>query len=454
METEKVCVVALAVSLAVTAFGGNPTAARVSRVFDRMGRSTAEHPETVRVLFYGQSIVGQDWGMKFIVPELKRRYPTVRFVAENRALGGHESPALIRTAEADLYPFYPDLLFFHVYGPVEKYTEIVRRVRARTTADIVLWTSQLNRKEGEDAEAIRKLLEHPDARSLAIRETADRYGCMFVDLRAKWCRMLLEKNIPSGEMLRDGIHLKQESLKPYADMLIEDLPFDGGLAANPAAGEVREVPASLKLEFDGNRVVAVSTGETGAEYDVLLDGKPVDDFGDMWTFTRVSPGVKNTVWPMLKLVNRVTPSCRREKWTLTFLEGISDDGAVIPYRVEGSVTGEDGVGCNTNDFVSTSGRVAIPARSWPGFKGKWGRWTYLKQKPYPGLKVEWENVPMFVNPFAPGEKDAETVLVQGCANGHHTLELKPRKSGPTGIARFRIHRPVSLAEPGCSFHNK
>lgn len=85
METEKVCVVALAVSLAVTAFGGNPTAARVSRVFDRMGRSTAEHPETVRVLFYGQSIVGQDWGMKFIVPELKRRYPTVRSPSRNPA---------------------------------------------------------------------------------------------------------------------------------------------------------------------------------------------------------------------------------------------------------------------------------------------------------------------------------------------------------------------------------
>lgn len=434
----------LAVSALANAFAGNPTAERVSRVFDRMRRSTAERPETVRVLFYGQSITAQNWGMKYIVPELKRRYPTVRFVAENRAIGGYESPILIRTAEADLYPFYPDLLFFHVYGPIEKYTEIVKRVRSRTTADIVLWTSHLDKKEGPDAAAISKLMEHPDARSVAIRKTADKYGCMFVDLRSKWCRMLLDKNICSGEMLVDSIHLKGSSLRPYADMIMEDLPFDGKLVANAAAGEIREVAGSLKLEFDGNRVSAVSSGEVGAEYDVFLDGKPVESFGDMWTFTRVTPGVTNTVWPMLSMVCRSVPSCRREKWSLTFLDGFNAAGTVIPYRVAGSVTGPDGVGCNTNDFRSFSGKVVIPAASWPVFGGEWGRWKYLKQSPYAGLSVEWENVPMFVSPYAPGEKAVETVLVQGCANGHHTLELKPRKRGRLGISRFRICRPSSL----------
>ena len=438
---EKKLVFAAALLLSAMALAGNPTADRVSRVFDRMRRSTAESPATVRILFYGQSITAQNWGMKYVVPELKRRYPTVRFVAENRAIGGYESPVLIRKAEADLYPFYPDLLFFHVYGPVEKYAEIVKRVRARTTADIVLWTSHLDKKEGRDAAAIRQLLKQPDARSLAIRKTADKYGCMFVDLRSKWCRMLLDRNICSGEMLVDSIHLKGTSLRPYADMIIEDLPFDGALVENRAAGEIREVAPSLKLSFDGNRVSAVSSGEVGAAYDVFLDGKPVESLGDMWTFTRTTPGVTNTVWPMLSMVCRSVPSCQREKWTLTFLDGFNSSGTVIPYRVVGSVTGPDGVGCNTNDFQSSSGKVVIPAASWPSFGGQWGRWNYLKQRPYAGLSVEWENVPMFESPYVPGEKGVETVLVQGCANGPHALELKPRKRGRLGISRFRICQP-------------
>ena len=428
--------------VASAAFGSvNPTANRVSRTFARMARSTAERPETVRILFYGQSIVGQDWGMKFIVPELKRRYPTVRFVAENRALGGYEAPTLIKTAEADLYPFYPDLLFFHVYGETDKYIEIVRRVRERTAADVILWSSHLNAKEGESKEKIEDLLARPDSRSMVIRGTADRYGCMFVDLRSKWCRMLLDAGKVAQDMLRDGIHMKAESLPVYANMLTEDLPFGCAETANAQAGTVQEREASLRLAFTGNRVVAVADGQAGAEYDVILDGKPVEEYGEMWTFTRTTPGVRNTKWPMLKSVNRVTPSCRRETWTLTFLDGINEGGTVIPYRVDGSVTGADGIGCNTNDFVSASGRVAIPAKSWPGFKGKWGRWNYLKQKPYPGLKVEWENVPMFVAPYRPGARHEETVLVQGCANGPHVLELRPRTPGPLGILKFRTYAP-------------
>ena len=49
-----------------------------------------------------------------------------------------------RNAKPDApYPWYPDLLVFHVYGPVDKYEQIIRNVRERTTAEIVLWTSHL-----------------------------------------------------------------------------------------------------------------------------------------------------------------------------------------------------------------------------------------------------------------------------------------------------------------------
>ena len=87
----------------------------------------------------------------------------MKFMFHNAAIGGFISPALIRTAEHDLYPWYPDILVFHVYGPVDKYEEIIRNVRARTTAEIVLWTSHLSARETLD--------KNPDAeqRIVAIR---------------------------------------------------------------------------------------------------------------------------------------------------------------------------------------------------------------------------------------------------------------------------------------------
>lgn len=48
-----------------------------------------------------------------------------------------------------------------------------------------------------------------------------------------------------------------------------------------------------------------------------------------------------------------------EDWTLTCLPDSTPDGKKIHFRVEGSVTGPDGDGWNTERFVSPSGRVVI-----------------------------------------------------------------------------------------------
>ena len=424
--------------LAASAVEPNPTWWRISRTMERMARSTAEHPETVRILFYGQSIVQQPWNLRYLVPELKKRYPTVNFVVENRAIGGYQSPVLIKTAEADLYPFYPDLLFFHVYGPTDKYAEIVRRVRERTTADVVLWTSHLDRKEGETPEKIRELLARPDKRSQDIRATADKYGCMFVDLRTKWCKMLLEKGIPSGDLLKDGIHMKDEAFPVYTGMIGEDLFAGGDAKANPVAGCVRTLPGATRLEFDGNRVVAVANGEAGGEYEVYLDGRKVGDWPEMWTMTRASKGPAKRSWnPVLDRVRPGTTPAVAETWTLTFLPGGKDDGTAVPFSLAGSVTGEDGTGWSTNRFVSKSGRVVIEPDDW--MSKFW--WGYHKVKPEPGYRVTWEARPMVVSPYRPGAKGERTVLVQNCRHGRHVLELKPLKSGPLGIASFDVYRP-------------
>ncbi|MCQ2391316.1 MAG: family 20 glycosylhydrolase [Kiritimatiellae bacterium] len=417
----------------------NPTRARISRTLERMQRSTLENPETVRVLFYGQSIVQQNWGPLYVIPVLQKKYPTVKFVVENRAIGGYTTPALIKTAEADLYPFYPDLLFFHDYGDTKLYTEIVRRARERTTADIVLWTSHLNLAEGQTLEKTAALLAKPDARSIAIRETADQFNCMYIDLRTKWCRMLLASGRESYAMLNDTIHMKSTSLATYAEMIAEDILAEGALSPNPAAGQVTTSPAALSFTFTGNRVVATANGETGAEYDVFLDGKPVGECRTAWTMTRTSKGPSKRSWnPVLDRVDFGGGVPVAEKWTLTFLPGASKDGKHIPFKLTGSVTGEDGEGNKDKSFVSKSGRVAIQPDGWAD--NFW--WGYHKTEPQPGYQVTWETKPLFTSPAKPGTKGEDIVLVQGCANGPHTLELKPRKPGPLGFATFTVYAPA------------
>ena len=123
---------------------------------------------------------------------------------------------------------------------------------------------------------------------------------------------------------------------------------------------------------------------------------------------------------------------------LTFLPGASKDGKHIPFRLTGSVTGEDGEGNKDKPFVSKSGRVAIQPDGWSS--DFW--WGYHKTEPQPGYQVTWETKPLFTSPAKPGAKGEDIVLVQGCTNGPHTLVLKPRKPGPLGFATFTVYTPA------------
>ncbi len=90
----------------------------------QLSESTPQSLGKLRVLFYGQSITAQSW-TKTVEKELRQRYPSVQFDFHNPAFGGFTAPNLVRTAKHDLFPWYPDPLIFHVYGPIEQYEEIV-----------------------------------------------------------------------------------------------------------------------------------------------------------------------------------------------------------------------------------------------------------------------------------------------------------------------------------------
>lgn len=413
---------------------------RIQRTMRILEESTFGTPATVRVLFYGQSIVQQGWN-KQVMAEWKSRYPSVTFECENRAIGGFESPALSRTAESDLFPFYPDILFFHVYGPLEKYEEIVRRTREKTTADIVLWTSHLRRSE-DPADKLAKR----DARSQSIRMIADKYGCAVVDLNRKWSEMLLARGWESGDLLTDNIHMKRATaaLDYYADCIEEDLVRIPHGKDNPLSGTITRIPAdsptvkrdadgALSLCFTGNRVIAVSDGTGNGTCRLLLDGKEPASFPELFENTRPSKGPGNSWMPLVKRIP-VSANPVAEDWKLEYLPEVTSN--VFHYAVTGSVTGYDGDGWSTNRFVSKSGRVTIEAS---GFM-MWQH-NYFKVVPKAGFGCTWKTYPLYTDPYVATSVGVRTMLVQGCENCPHVLEIRPEAGGAAGIGEFIVYTP-------------
>ena len=432
---------AFVVGAAMADDGENPSVANIQRTLARMAASTPDDPATVRWMFYGQSITAQPW-TKLVEQDLARRFPSVNFVFHKPAIGGFTSPALIRTAEHDLYPWYPDLLVFHVYGPVDKYAEIIRNVRARTTAEIVLLTSHLSAKETLDT--------NPDVneRIVAIRQIAKRHDCMLIDVRKRWIAYLQEHNLEPSALLRDGVHLNDEGVKLLASFVAPELVHDPSLQTSPQAGNVTEIPldspavrqdetGNLTLTFTGNRVVTVSGGAGEESVDILLDGEEMSGRRELWAATR--PSTAPQMWmPAIKQVSfEKTPVT--EGWTLTCLPDSTPDAKRVHFRVEGSITGEDGEGFSDERFVSRSGRVVIDPADW---HLAWCL-SYKKLQLPDGFQIKWKTYPLFTARYEPQPAGTETVLVQNCANGKHQLTLRG-PAGRAGITAFRVYAPASV----------
>lgn len=433
----------------------NPTCRYVQRTLRKLAMSTAEHPAHVRVLFYGQSIVAQGWNNR-IIDDWKKRFPAAIIECRNPAIGGFTSPALSRTAYSDIYPFYPDILFFHVYGPLDKYEEIVRTTRERTTAEIVLWSSHLAAEDDP-----KKMLAERDARTRGIEDVARRYHCMYVDLNRKWAEYLLAKGLEPKALLRDTIHLSQEAgaLSLYADFLNEDIKVLKNAKVDWASGTVtafaanascvkRRAGGSVELTFEGNRVVGRVAVPGAAK--VSLDGKPVENWPDMWCMTRPSaspmwmPAICRVQWKSCPVM---------EDWTMTYLPESDPDAHPIRFKLAGSVSGDCGNGDTSRNYLSPNGRIFIER-----FDFGVSQYKQFKKKVRPGQTVTWKSLPMFALPCEAYEKGESLVLVQGCSNGHHVLKIVPSAGSSLAFSSFAVHRPpemsrftVSSAERGGTF---
>ena len=393
--------------------------AGVQRTMSLLAGSTPQKRNQVRVLFYGQSITEQDW-WKQVAEDLRRRFPNADLVIENKAVGGFASQLLSRLAEHDIPAFYPDLVIFHVYGAHDKYEEILKLIRTRTTAEILMQRDHVTKWPVEKPEQKDPMWWDHMMNDVFLPDFAKKYGCGLADVRGQWLSYLKANSLEPKALLKDDVHLNDHGCFVMAEIVKRYLVHKPALLTEDAKASVKTVPLGKdrKLEFEGNRVDLVG----GKAPRVLIDGKAPSEFPECIAFTRTS--LSQSFWgPALLRVSSAKPRVL-EDWTLKVLE-VDEKAERIRFTVTGSVTGPDGEGVSAERFESKSGRVVIEPGDW------WIKnvQNYTKKAIPPGFEVKWKAVLL-------GDEAAGTV-VQGLPNGKHVLELP----GAEGVQALRIYKP-------------
>ena len=435
--------------------------ASIQRTMTLLATSTPQKRNRVRILFYGQSVMRNPW-WQAVADRLRAAYPHADLEIENLAIGGYSAPTLIHTAEHDLYPFYPDLLVFHVYGGVKsgEQEKIIARTRQRTTSEVLLWTSHfrwprnLPRDGSPDDPAAQKLTQDDEARAAMIRDVAARYGCELAEVREPMRAYLKANGLFPKDTLHDSVHPNKLGNFLIGELIMPYLRHDPAFPAGPWKDLVRDVAVgdgtvkrgadgSVELVFEGNRVDAIAApSDSGAlgTARVLIDGKPPSAFPELYVHTRPSYAPHDGVRPAINRVGSEKPLIL-ETWKAKILE-CDPEKNVLRYEAIGSTTGPDGVGDHLKRFVLNSGRVVIEPRRWMVC---WA--VKYRKKPLPeDFEVTWETKLLGTDVYrAPRAEDPAreygTVLAQGLANGKHTLRIVPNGDGPVPLRAVRVYRP-------------
>jgi hypothetical protein len=446
-----------------------------------LATSTPEHRNRVKILFYGQSIIAQNW-WKRIVTELKEKYPNADIDAENPAIGGFMSNTLKDTMFGDCYHADADLICFHDYGvKPEEMEEMFTNMRKLTSAEVVAFNHHF---------AAVKAWERGQTKdSDQIVALANKLGFELVDIRKNWRLYLDKTNTPAPAILRDVVHLAPQgealwtqialphfvllpNAKPQWRKWIKVYTSDG----KPfAADDQREYPdhgqllvKPLKLEFEGRRVDVLADNVPGklGTAKILIDGKAPSTFPELYYATRSTPP-SNFFKPMLRRA-QVGQNPVAEKWTLKFSD-MSNTGEQFSYEVIGSVTGPDGKGNAKEKFVSKSGRLII--------EPEWFTVASLvkgpsRGKPYPDgttcrfyvrgdFQDVWKPVSLGTepeartssSPYGPSilanltaASENRCTLASGLSDGPHTLEIIPNGDGDLPLRAIVIHRPPTIEE--------
>jgi hypothetical protein len=323
-------------------------------------------------------------------------------------------------------------------------------MRVLTTSDIAIQTDHLGAKTDP---------EKPDnnwtsfMNEIFIPRMAEKYQCELMDVHNNWRGYLLENNYHPNKLLRDNIHLND-----HGNFLMAEL-VKNYLIANPKAKDswsdtvttyeinrdVHYENGKLTLKFIGNRVEAISSLFGKAKAEILIDSKRPSEIPELYIFTRPNYTPKLD-WPWdVSVPFRIDwqkPPIE-EDWKITIIN-VEDQESKIPhftFKLTGTKTGMDGIGNNTEKFISHSGRIVILPEYW-WLKTAKGKSSPIKS----GYEIKFSSQllgkDIYQKPKFKGlARKSIVILAQGLKNKQHTLEIIPLETGKVPISAIRIYKP-------------
>jgi hypothetical protein len=419
----------------------------IQRTMHLLASSTPEKRNTVKILVYGQSISVQEWWLE-VKRDIVERFPNANVIMENKAIGGFSSSLLVKTVEMDVSSFYPDLVLFHVYGDQHNYEKILKTIRSRTVAEVVIQTDHYTKKD-----------EYSDKMAYEILPAfAKKYACEIIDIRSAWKKYLDSNGYEPSRLLKDEVHLNDHGSFLMAELIKPFLQYKPWfkndefqlLKTYKVGTDVFFNGNTLHLPFMGNKVdvIAADSGSHVGSATVLVDGRKPSSFQGTYFMTRPYRD-SNQGWPwtlpaMIHIAHE-TPWIS-EEWTCTFTE-VTPPFTDFTFAIRGAKTGKDGAGRASQDFISKSKRVIIKK----GDADTGGDWhlnrsyQVLKTMVQNGDSVKWKTYSISTDLYKPAKNqdtsvEKVTTLFQGIPNGDHVLTIKSTGSR-IPIKEIRVYKP-------------
>jgi hypothetical protein len=445
---------------------------KIPRTMALLENSTSYMPQTIKIQFYGQSIVGE-LDENFVIDKLKEKYPTVKFNIIKNAIGGFNATSLARVANHDLYHEYADLIIFHVYGGDKSgdLEEIFMNIKTKTTAEAIVFNHHIAYAgEDEKAQYTRTVSDFYGSKSIEL--LAAKYNFEFVDVRKTWEDFIaINPDITIKSLLKDGIHpnqlgnellayciLQHFKYNPYLQFVrpnIADIHFKHSKYEQSPFGldfkgnyDIRQnlklyEGSELSFQFTGNRVDLFPSQDTkAAQIKIIVNGLKPSQIQTLYYITRPSSNY-NMWWPAVKRVSLSklkVPTI--QKYTLQIFN-IDRAAQTFSFKLFGDKTGFEGEGNNREDFVSKSQLISIDKDDFTVFQSE----GVSKNETPENFKVTFE-IKSLANDDISIVDSHQITLFKGIHNNLHNLTIKVVK-GELSLDKIRIFKPdLTLSNNG------
>ena len=410
---------------------------KISRTLSLLGTSTPTNKKKVKVLVYGQSISEQDWWNQ-VKTWLQTTYPNADLEMINRAIGGYASQMLWRTCEMDVSSFYPDLVIFHVYGNHYFYETLMRLIRGRCAAEILIQTDHIN--GSENTLSLSDMSNWSNHMCFeVIPGYAAIYGMEVIDTRTQWKKYLTDNSgtiANSYALTTDGTHLNAQGCFLQAQLTERHLVYKAKNPADPntlcrtynVGSDVVVSGGKITLPFTGNKIEIIPAEQKNLKLYIKIDGKKPSEFPTCYNITR--PCLSGSFWNGGFTAKPSIAQTVAQNWEMEFTSANN-------FKVTGTKTGLDGTGSSSTRFVSNSGQVVIQPKDW---------WPTSPWKFSTGSKVNWTSYGMYNDSINFNTVTVTTNYenpinaVQGLPNGSHTLEITS-STGEFPIKAIKVYKP-------------